>query len=100
MGGDDLIGRLDGIVGDRIEAVIRSHHRRRLRRAGQLLQLQPLERAPLYAAGSPPPREGSSLDVLIDGAAGAPAARGGAAEARSTVHIAGWHVTPGFWPAP
>ncbi|MGH2849585.1 MAG: phospholipase D-like domain-containing protein [Solirubrobacteraceae bacterium] len=96
MGGDDLIGRVDGLVGSRIEAVIRNHHRRRLRRAGQLARFDPPDDASLYAAGSPPPRLGNSLDVLIDGAEALPRLEEALLKARTTVHIAGWHLTPDF----
>jgi phosphatidylserine/phosphatidylglycerophosphate/cardiolipin synthase-like enzyme len=92
-----VIGRLDGWIGERVEASIRGHHRRRLSRAGQLEQLDPPEVATsLWAAGDPPPREGNDLEVLIDGAQALPHLAQALAEARSSIHIAGWHVTADF----
>jgi phosphatidylserine/phosphatidylglycerophosphate/cardiolipin synthase-like enzyme len=95
--GDRVIGRLDGWIGERVESSIRGHHRRRLSRAGQLEQLDPPEAATsLWAAGDPPPRDGNDLEVLIDGAQALPLLAQTLAEARSSVHIAGWHVTADF----
>jgi phosphatidylserine/phosphatidylglycerophosphate/cardiolipin synthase-like enzyme len=50
----------------------------------------------MWCAGGPPPREGCSLEVLIDGAQALPPIAEAIEGARSYVHIAGWHVTPGF----
>jgi len=50
----------------------------------------------LWAAGDPPPREGNDLEVLIDGAQALPLLAQTLAAARSSVHIAGWHVDSGF----
>jgi phosphatidylserine/phosphatidylglycerophosphate/cardiolipin synthase-like enzyme len=91
-----LLERLDGWIGGGVEAAIGSHHRRRLRRAGRIDQLEPPDRAALWAAGDPPPRRGCELDVLIDGAQALPRIAEALAGARSHVHIAGWHVTPDF----
>lgn len=89
-----IVGRIDHVVGDGIERIVLEHHRRRLRRLGW-------ERAfatspSLWAEGDPPPRQGCSLDVLIDGAAALHAIRQALHRAESHVHFAGWHVTPGF----
>src|SRR6476646_9978779 len=53
-------------VGHTVELAIGAHHRRRLRRCGRLEQLDPPSDS-LWAAGDSPPREGNTLDVLIDG---------------------------------
>ena len=50
----------------------------------------------MWPAGDPPPREGCSLDVLIDGAQALPLIAEAIDGARESVHLAGWHVTPGF----
>ena len=50
----------------------------------------------MWCAGGPPPRDGCSLEVLIDGAQALPRIAEAIEGARSYVHIAGWHVTPGF----
>jgi len=56
----------------------------------------PHEGTSLYAAGDPPPRPGNRLEVLIDGEQALPALAEALAQARSSVHLAGWHVTPDF----
>jgi phosphatidylserine/phosphatidylglycerophosphate/cardiolipin synthase-like enzyme len=50
----------------------------------------------MWCAGGPPPRDGCSLEVLIDGAQALPRIAEAIEGARSYVHIAGWHVTPDF----
>ena len=93
---DGLIGRVDGWAGQHIEAAIRGHHRRRLRRVGRIAQLEPPQDGRLWAAGDPPPRGGCALDVLIDGEQALSAIADALASARESVHIAGWHVSPDF----
>ncbi len=63
---------------------------------GQRARLDPPPAEHLWAAGGPPPREGCELELLIDGAAALPRIAEAIAGARSHVHIAGWHLTPGF----
>jgi phosphatidylserine/phosphatidylglycerophosphate/cardiolipin synthase-like enzyme len=93
---DGLLKRIDGWAGQGIEAAIGAHHRRRLRRAGRIEQLHPPPGPSLWAAGSPPPRAGGALDVLIDGGQALPRIAQALESARSHVHIAGWHITPDF----
>jgi phosphatidylserine/phosphatidylglycerophosphate/cardiolipin synthase-like enzyme len=88
--------RMDRWSGLGIDAVVCAHHRRRLRRAGRVDQLEPPEDGRLWAAGDPPPRGGCELEVLIDGAEALPRISAALAGARSDVHIAGWHLTPDF----
>jgi phosphatidylserine/phosphatidylglycerophosphate/cardiolipin synthase-like enzyme len=88
--------RLDQVVGQTTERTVAAHHRRRLARIGHAGSYDPPADGSLWTAGDPPPREGCSLDVLIDGAEALPAVAEAIAAARSYVHIAGWHVTPGF----
>jgi phosphatidylserine/phosphatidylglycerophosphate/cardiolipin synthase-like enzyme len=88
---------LDGWIGGQVESAMRAHHRRRLRRAGQLERLDPPRTwRPLWAAAGSPPRQGNDLEVLIDGAQALPTLEAVLAGARSSVHIAGWHVEPDF----
>ena len=91
-----VIGRVDGWIGERVESAVRSHHRRRLLRAGQLERLAPAASTSLWAAGDPPARDGNDFQVLIDGAQALPLLADSLAQARSSVHIAGWHVTADF----
>jgi phosphatidylserine/phosphatidylglycerophosphate/cardiolipin synthase-like enzyme len=91
-----LLGHLDGWAGAGIERAIGAHHRRRLRRAGRLEQLDPPREESLWAAGDPPPRRGCALELLIDGSQALPRIAAALKEARSHVHVAGWHLTPDF----
>ena len=84
----------DGALGQLVERLTVSHHRRRLRHVGWTTAIEP---APgRWAAGEPPPRPGNTLEVLIDGADALRAMATSIAQARSHVHITGWHITPDF----
>jgi phosphatidylserine/phosphatidylglycerophosphate/cardiolipin synthase-like enzyme len=91
-----LLGRIDSLTGQGVEAAIGAHHRRRLRRIGHLDQLDPPADGSLWAAGASSPRKGCALEVLIDGAEALPRIAEALGQARSHVHIAGWHITPDF----
>ncbi len=91
-----LLERMDGLLGEGIERANREHHRRRLRRAGQLERFEPPHDGSLWSAGDPPPRAGCALEILIDGAQALPRIADALAGARSHVHIAGWHITADF----
>jgi len=94
----DTIARVDRLVGQGLERAVRDHHRRRLARLGHAQAIDPDPSRPpgLWAAGDPPPRSGNALDVLIDGERAIAAIRDAIEQARSHVHLAGWHVTPSF----
>jgi len=84
----------DGALGHVIERLTISHHRRRLRRVGWSAAIDP---GPgIWASGNPPPRDGNAFDVMIDGANALQAMALAVAEARSSVHLTGWHLTPEF----
>jgi len=84
----------DGALGQLVERLTTSHHRRRLQRVGWTPAIDPTHGG--WADGEPPPRPGNALEVLIDGADALRAMAAGIAEARSHVHLTGWHVTPEF----
>src|SRR3954471_23655194 len=90
------MGRVDAAMGDALEAVVRHHHRRRLRRLGHPEALEPAPRADLWASGDPPPRPGTKLEVLVDGATALPRIAEALRDARSHVHLTGWHLAPHF----
>jgi phosphatidylserine/phosphatidylglycerophosphate/cardiolipin synthase-like enzyme len=90
-----LIDRIDALTGDAIEAAVLTKHRLRLKRLGWERAFQPND-SELWARGSPPPRSGCALEVLIDGASALPAMARALEAARSYVHITGWHVAPYF----
>lgn len=90
-----LVSGLDRLVGDGVEAAVRAKHAWRLRRLGWEHALTPPKDG-IWAAGDPPPRDGCSLDVLVDGAAAFPAIAEAISSARDHVHVTGWHVAPYF----
>src|SRR3984893_1465423 len=84
----------DEALGQLVERLTTSHHGRRLARVSWTTATDPP--AGGWAAGDPPPRPGNALTVLIDGADALQAMAVAIAEARSHVHITGWHITPAF----
>jgi phosphatidylserine/phosphatidylglycerophosphate/cardiolipin synthase-like enzyme len=85
--GDELLGQVVG-------KAVRSHHRRRLGRIGRLDSLDAA--AGGWAGGDPPPRQGCSLEVLIDGASALPRMASELERAGTSVEIAGWFLSPDF----
>lgn len=90
--------RIDAALGTVIERMVCLHHARRLRRLGWSRALQPgrPQHGGAWADGDPPPRPGSRVEVLIDGAQALPTIADALAGAREYVHLTGWHVMPGF----
>jgi phosphatidylserine/phosphatidylglycerophosphate/cardiolipin synthase-like enzyme len=84
----------DGALGQLVERLTTSHHRRRLGRVGWRHAIGPA--VGWWAADEPPPRPGNAVEVLIDGEQALSAMVEAAGEARSHVHITGWHLTPEF----
>src|SRR3954454_8019497 len=94
--GLDPIATLDRLVGDAIETANHSHHRRRLARLGHRASIEPPDDGALWPAGHPPPRPGTDLELLVDGAELLPAVAKAIQGAKRSVHVTGWHVTPSF----
>jgi len=88
--------RFDRWTGQALERAVRDRHKRRLRRAGRYEQLDPPADGSLWCAGEPPPRAACELQVLVDGAQALPRIAAALEAARSHVHVAGWHLEPGF----
>ena len=80
--------------GEQLTNQICSHHQRRLRQIGWSRALQPPSGG--WAAGDPPNRPGNAVKILIDGAEALPAIAEELRQARSHVHLTGWHFSPGF----
>ena len=80
--------------GDQLSRQICAHHRRRLRRIGWENALEPPSGG--WADGDPPARSGNAVDVLIDGEQALPVIAEELLEARSHVHLTGWHFSPDF----
>jgi phosphatidylserine/phosphatidylglycerophosphate/cardiolipin synthase-like enzyme len=88
---------LDAWIGTGVESAVRAHHHRRLRRNGKAECLDPpREPESLWVAGEPPVRAGNELEVLIDGAQALPRIAAMLEAARSSIDIAGWHLTADF----
>jgi phosphatidylserine/phosphatidylglycerophosphate/cardiolipin synthase-like enzyme len=90
---ESLVSRADAIAGAAIEEAVRVKHRFRLRRLGHAGALEPPDDT-IWAAGDPEPREGCSLEVLIDGAEAFPVVAEAIEQAQEYVHVAGWHLAP------
>jgi phosphatidylserine/phosphatidylglycerophosphate/cardiolipin synthase-like enzyme len=89
-----IIERVDRTLGEVIEQTVRSHHRRRLARRGH----RPLDAGPggWAEGGSFPPRPGTQVELLVDGAEALPRMVADIAAAESHVHLAGWFFSPDF----
>ncbi len=85
---------IDRRLGGAVSRAVVAHHRRRLTRIDQLGALD----APAggWADSGTPPRPGCSLEVLVDGAEALPRIVEELRQARSHVHLAGWHLAPEF----
>ncbi|HKG02329.1 MAG TPA: phospholipase D family protein [Conexibacter sp.] len=92
----DTVERVDRVVGEQLERQVRKHHRRRLAKLGHAHVFDPPPGSGLWAEGNPPPRSGNRLDVLVDGQRAIGEIYAALKQARSHVHIAGWHITPSF----
>ncbi|MGA9859477.1 MAG: phospholipase D family protein [Solirubrobacteraceae bacterium] len=90
-----IVGRLDSVLGDGVEAAVQLKHRRRMTRLGWERLYQPTTPG-LFAEGDPPPRDGCELEVLIDGAEALPVMAEAIANAKHFVHVTGWHLEPAF----
>src|SRR4029077_5375073 len=86
---------LDAAIGSGVESTTRAHHRRRLRRRGQLGAFAPPARGGA-ATGAFAPRPGSAVELLVDGAEVLPRMVADVSAAQSHVHVAGWFFTPSF----
>jgi phosphatidylserine/phosphatidylglycerophosphate/cardiolipin synthase-like enzyme len=84
----------DDALGQLVERLTTSHHRRRLEHVGWTRAIDAT--AGGWAEGDPPPRPGNALTVLIDGADALQVMAAAIAEARSHVHVTGWHITPTY----
>ena len=91
-----MVDRVDRGVGAGLERWVRGHHRRRLDRLGHTAVFEFAAGSGLWALTDPSPRAGNSVEVLVDGERACGAIATALMGAHAQVHIAGWHVTPGF----
>jgi phosphatidylserine/phosphatidylglycerophosphate/cardiolipin synthase-like enzyme len=89
------LNRLDDVVGETIERVIRAHHARRLARRGSGAAIDPVPGGWARTA-SFAPRPGCRVELLADGAEALPRIADAIRSARSHVHLSGWHFDPSF----
>ena len=88
---------IDDWLGDGLDALVRRHHGRRLRRNGHGAVLAPGPvAAGLWSPDGGPVRAGNTLDVLVDGRDALAAIGSAMGAARSHVHLSGWHLEPDF----
>ena len=85
--------QVDRQLGAAVGRAVASHHRRRLRRLGWLDAFEPNGGG--WARGVPP-REGCSVEVLVDGATVLPRMASELVQASSHAHLAGWYFSPDF----
>jgi phosphatidylserine/phosphatidylglycerophosphate/cardiolipin synthase-like enzyme len=89
------IDQLDDAIGAGIERLVVAHHRRRLKRHGWREAYDPPADG-LWCAGEPPPRDGNTVAVLVDGEEALPRLQDEIASARRSVLLAGWAFEPAF----
>ena len=87
--------RIDCAVGNRIAAGVRRHHSRRLGRLGSNA-LDPPPGGWADGNGVAPPRDGTRLQVLVDGDAALRAMVEEVRSAVSHVHLTAWFLSPSF----
>jgi len=90
------LNRLDDLVGETVERIVRAHHVRRLRgrRSGQAID-PPADRG-WASTASFAPRSGCRVEPFLDGDEALPRIADAIRSARSHVHLAGWHFDPSF----
>jgi phosphatidylserine/phosphatidylglycerophosphate/cardiolipin synthase-like enzyme len=90
------LNRLDDLVGETIERLVRAHHTRRLRRYGSGLAIDPPPDGCWAGTASCAPRSGCRIEPFLDGADALPRIADAIRSARSHVHLAGWHFDASF----
>ena len=85
--------RMDRAIGEALERGLRAHHRRRLSKIGWDHVFDPSSGSAPYGN---PVRKGNALRVFIDGEDSFKAISSAIGNARSHVHLAGWHMEAGF----
>jgi len=89
------LNRLDDLVGETIERLIRAKHAWRLRRHDGGRAIDPAAGGWAETA-SCPPRPGCRVEPFVDGSDTLARIADAVRSARSHVHLAGWHFDPSF----
>jgi phosphatidylserine/phosphatidylglycerophosphate/cardiolipin synthase-like enzyme len=90
------LNRLDDLVGETIERLVRAHHARRLRRYGSGAAIDPRSDGGWAGTASCSPRSGCRIEPFLDGEETLPQIADAIRSARSHVHLAGWHFDASF----
>jgi phosphatidylserine/phosphatidylglycerophosphate/cardiolipin synthase-like enzyme len=94
------LNRLDDALGDAVERAVCAHHRRRLARLGHDRVLDPpagiADTIGPADTGSFAPRDGTRVELFVDGADALPRMAEEIARAKRHVHLAGWFFSPDF----
>ena len=90
------LNRLDDLVGEALERVVRAKHARRLRHHGRADAIDPPADGGWAGTASFAPRSGCRVEPFLDGAEALPRIADAIRSARSHVHLAGWHFDPSF----
>jgi len=90
------LNRLDDLVGETIERLVRAHHARRLRRYGSGAAIDPPSDGGWAGTASCSPRSGCRVEPFLDGEETLPQIADAIRSARSHVHLAGWHFDASF----
>ena len=89
------LNRVDDLVGETLERVVRAKHTRRLRRHGSGEAIDP-EADGWASTAEFAPRPGCRVEPFVDGSEALPRIADAIRSARSHVHLAGWHFEPSF----
>ena len=90
------LNRVDDVVGEAIERLVRFHHTRRLRRHGSAEAIDPPGDGGWSSTAAFEPRAGCRVEPFVDGGEALPRIADAIRSARSHVHLAGWHFDPSF----
>ena len=90
------LNRLDDLVGETIERMVRAHHARRLRRHGSAEAIDPAPDGGWASTASFVPRPGCRVEPFVDGGEALPRIADAIRSARLHVHLAGWHFDASF----
>jgi phosphatidylserine/phosphatidylglycerophosphate/cardiolipin synthase-like enzyme len=89
------LNRLDDLVGETLERIIRAKHTWRLRRRGSAEAIDPAADGWARTATFEP-RPACRVEPFVDGSEALPRIADAIRSARSHVHLAGWHFDPSF----
>jgi phosphatidylserine/phosphatidylglycerophosphate/cardiolipin synthase-like enzyme len=89
------LNRLDDLVGESLERLIRAKHTWRLRRRGSGEAIDPAGDG-WASTATFAPRPGCTVEPFVDGSEALPRIADAIRSARSHVHLAGWHFDPTF----